>query len=286
MLHRGAGMTMQKLSHIDPSPFVSPGEKFQLDTGPKPKLKWIEIKKLGVDLSYQRDIVGKGKRTLNLITECFRWSMFAPVVVVDVKRGRYPIIDGQHRATAAARIGIKKIPCYLVKADLAEQAAAFTAINGNVTRISSMQMFHAFVAGGDEDAIALQKLCDKGGVSICRYPKKIVDMRPGETFAATALRRAYAFYGHDNLLAALETITKTGDGNIGFVRGSIVKALCAIYQQVPGWRKHPRRNAAIERVGIPEIFKRARSKDAAESCGMQKALQSIFGQVFAEGLKP
>jgi hypothetical protein len=89
---------------------------------------------LVVDTEYQREIGRKGATNVMQIAEHFDWSKFAPVVVAPVEGGRFAIVDGQHRTTAAMLREIKEVPCQVVQADRAKQAAAYAAVNGNITK--------------------------------------------------------------------------------------------------------------------------------------------------------
>jgi hypothetical protein len=209
-----------------------------IDAGEKPRLFWIAIAQLRVDHRYQRKIGGRtSEKNVLQIAEQFSWSKFAPVVVAEVDEGIYAIIDGQHRTTAAALRGIRDVPCLIHAADLAEQANAFAAINGTVTAISTMQLHAARVAAGDAAALALKEACDAAGVTICRYPVPASQMKVGETLAASKLGQQLARYGRDTLVAALSCITRTGNGNIGFVRAPVVEALCAVLNGEPAWQQ-------------------------------------------------
>jgi hypothetical protein len=87
-------------------------------------LQWIKIADLLVDESYQRPILGKGRNNVHRIAREFSWACFAPVVVAPVEGGKFTIIDGQHRTTAAALAGFDTVPCQVVIAAQKEQAAA------------------------------------------------------------------------------------------------------------------------------------------------------------------
>jgi len=91
---------------------------------------------LVVDPAYQRPIIGRGRHNVDRIARTFSWSCFAPVVVAPVEGGKFAIIDGQHRTTAAALVGLESVPCHVVAAAREAQAAAFKAINGVTTPIS------------------------------------------------------------------------------------------------------------------------------------------------------
>lgn len=88
-----------------------------IDMGPAPKLEWIDISDLVVDDSYQRPIARAGKTNIARIVSNFRWCYFAAVVVSPIEGGKYAIVDGQHRVTAAAILGITSVPCQLILAD-------------------------------------------------------------------------------------------------------------------------------------------------------------------------
>src|SRR3982074_1805258 len=111
--------------------FGSPVSEFS--PGPAPFLEWIETDKLVVDVTYQREIGRRGATNVNQIAENFDWSKFAPVIVAPVEGGQFAIVDGQHRTTAAIRRGQKEVPCQVVQADRAKQAAAYAAVDANIT---------------------------------------------------------------------------------------------------------------------------------------------------------
>src|SRR5919107_4150563 len=130
-----------------------------VSAGPAPMLQWISISDLVVDPSYQRPIVGKGRKNVDRIARSFSWSCFAPVVVSPVEGGKFAIIDGQHRTTAAALVGLETVPCQVVIAAREEQAAAFKAINGITTPISAMALHAAALVAGEPWAVQVAEVC-------------------------------------------------------------------------------------------------------------------------------
>lgn len=127
--------------------FVTPQSEFV--PGPAPFLEWIETDKLVVDASYQREIGRRGTINVNQIAENFDWSKFAPVIVAPVEGGQFAIVDGQHRTTAAMLRGQKTVRCQVAQADRARQAAAYAAVNGNITKTTAQQLYHARLAAKD-----------------------------------------------------------------------------------------------------------------------------------------
>jgi len=219
---------------LDPSLFEAP--KSELIAGPAPMLDWIAIDKLVVDPTYQREIGKRGRFNVRHIAEHFEWSKFAPVIVAPIEGGLYAIVDGQHRSTAAALRGFKVDPCQVVQADRAQQAAAYSAVNGNVTKTTPQQLFHAKLAARDTEAILLQEVCDAGGARVLRRNQVVKDMQVGDTQAVGALQRCLRDYGRDTLITALQCITQTSDGNPGFVRATIIEGLCLVLNERRDWR--------------------------------------------------
>lgn len=147
-------------------------------------------------------------------------------MVAPVEGGFYAIVDGQHRTTAAMLRGIERVPCQIVQADRAQQAAAYAAVNGNITKTTPQQLFYARLAAGHEDACELAEVCAAGGIEIVRRNTQIAKMKVGQTQAVGALSRCLREYGRDTLITALQCITQTADGNAGFVKATIIEALC------------------------------------------------------------
>lgn len=206
-----------------------------LSPGPAPQLQWVSTDKFVVDDAYQREIGRRGRENVLHIAEYFDWSKFAPVIVAPVEGGLYAIVDGQHRTTAAMLRGIESVPCQIVQADRAQQAAAYAAVNGNITKTTPQQLFHARLAAGDEETRAIAEICAVASVTIARHNLTASQMKTGQTQAVGALRRCLREYGRETLITALQCITETADGNPGFVRATIVEGLCKALHNTP-WR--------------------------------------------------
>lgn len=252
---------------INPAPFVkTAGELPPLDAGQKPSLRWLRIADLVIDSDYQRVIGRTGSKNIVRIAREFQWARFSPVIVAPVPRNRFAIIDGQHRTTAAALRGLMEVPCQVMEADEARQAAAFAAINANVTEMSPMQIHAAQVAARDPDALRLKKICAAGGVTICRYPVPASKMVKGQTLAVSQLRKALERYGERPLRLSLTAITSTRDGNVGMVRGQLVMALCAALEPCGAWMAHPGLLGAFQKFDFKAAWIKA-AKDSVLSHG-------------------
>lgn len=214
--------------------FSAPASEFS--PGPAPILNWIETEKLVVDTAYQREIGRRGAVNVHQIAENFDWSKFAPVIVAPVEGGLFAIVDGQHRTTAAMIRGQQQVPCQVVQADRAKQAAAYAAVNGNITKTTAQQLYHARLAAKEDGAVALAEVCAAANVEIIRRNIPLLALKPGQTQAVTALARCLSVYGRETLITALQCITQTGDGNPSFVKATIIEALCEVLHETPAWR--------------------------------------------------
>jgi hypothetical protein len=204
--------------------------------GAAPMLQWIKIAELVIDPTYQRPIIGQGRKNVDRIARAFSWSCFAPVVVSPVEGGKFAIIDGQHRTTAAALVGFETVPCQVVIAARHEQAAAFKAINGVTTPISAMALHAAAVAAKEPWALEIADVCARAEVELLRYPVPTDLQSPGQTMAVRAISKCLKQYGSDTLITALQCVTQTENNVPGMLSSRIIKALCQVLHEHPIWR--------------------------------------------------
>ena len=219
----------------------------QTDPGPAPSLQWIAIADLVVDEAYQRPIIGAGKTNVNRIASAFSWSKFAPVIVSPVEGGRYAVIDGQHRTTAAAVVGVKHVPCQVILADKEGQAAAFRAINGAVTRMSTLTIWKASLAAGDEQCLRIDAAARAAGVTVLGYPVARDQQKPGMTMAVKAIESAFRKYGAERFTKGLRYVTQTSLNTPGALGPDIIAAVCELATYAPPPQK------AFDGVSIEQV---------------------------------
>ena len=205
--------------------------------GAAPMLQWLKIADLVVDPAYQRPIIGKGRRNVERIACSFSWSCFAPVVVSPVEGGKFAIIDGQHRTTAASLVGLESVPCQIVIASGPEQAAAFKAINGMTTPISRMALHAAALVAGEPTAVRVADICARAEVELLRYAVPCENQRPGQTMAAGAIYSCIRRYGDDTVITALQCVTQTKNNQAGALTADVIKSLCAVLHGNTRWRE-------------------------------------------------
>ena len=233
------------------------------DFGAVPMLQWVPIADLVVDDSYQREIRGAGRKNVETIAAAFQWIKFSPVVVSPVAGGKFAIIDGQHRVTAAALIGITEVPCQVVVADRSTQAEAFVAINGGATRVSRQQVFAAQKAAGDPLACAVAEACESAGVRLLRYQKAASQLAMGETLAVGAIESLYRQHGRDLLIATLRCILASSEDYPGNLCGPIIKAIGVVLGDHPEWSSAGEALiSAFREIDLEDALRDARAKAA------------------------
>jgi hypothetical protein len=241
--------------------------------GAVPMLQWLKIADLVVDSAYQRPITGKGRLNVDQIARSFSWSCFSPVVVSPVEGGKFAIIDGQHRTTAAAILGIECVPCQIVIAAREEQAVAFKAINATTTPISQMALHAAALIAKEPAAIQIAHVCACADVELLRYPVAVDKQRPGQTMAAGAIARCLERYGEATLIAALQCVTRTSNNKTGALSARMIKALCAVLHGNSGWLdQRATLLEAFDSIDLMAIQKASALDGAVEKVGRIRAM--------------
>lgn len=234
--------------------------------GAQGRLVWLSLDDLFIDADYQRDILDTGKGNIRRMIEGFSWALFGVLVVGERSdlghaSPRYAIIDGQHRATAAkSHGGIKKVPCLVLAGGVEDEARAFAAINGNVTRIHALQSFRAAVAAKQPEAVAIVTLCRRAGVTIAPYPK--MEMQPGETMALGAIRKAIKQHGEPMTLRALKLLRAASpEHGLG---ASVISGAIALFAKEPELAADPEKQGAYLRTkgGFIALLARADKRRA------------------------
>lgn len=187
-----------------------PIEPLALDAEPgpidaEPEIGWVEISDLIVP-AYQRTVTERaGRALIQRIAREFSWRKFGALIVAD-RGGRYEVIDGQHRAIAAASRGdIKTVPATVLPSGegLPHDAGTFVSINRDRRAVSAQATFWADVHRGEPDAVAAVEGAALAGATILRAAKPAPSCAEGDVLAVGALRRIAASKGKAGAARAL-----------------------------------------------------------------------------------
>lgn len=159
------------------------------NAGPRPELQWLPLDQLVIDNDFQRPLGRTNWISIHKIAEAFNWSKFTPVVVAPVGDGRFSIIDGQHRCHAAKLSGIPAVPCMIAQLTVPEQAAAFAAINGQVTAITSFNIYRAALVARAPWAIACDQVVADAGARLMKSKASHAAKKAGDIYTITLIRK-------------------------------------------------------------------------------------------------
>lgn len=159
------------------------------DPGAAPMLQWVPLDWLVIDDSYQRGLAKSNWSHIRKIAAAFSWSKFSPVFCAPIEGGLYAVIDGQHRAHAAALCGFKEVPAQIVQMTKPEQAAAFAAVNGDTIKVTTWQVFRSALEALEPWALACRDAVEAAGCTLMNKNKNTISRLPGEIFAFREIRR-------------------------------------------------------------------------------------------------
>lgn len=234
---------------IDVSNMVRP-ERTNAERGDRPDFAMVPITKLRVDERYQRALTRQSVTHIRAIAAAFCWRHFGALNVSPVD-DFYAVTDGQHRAHAAALLGIAEVPCLVYAADLMAQASAFVAINGKVSKVLKIHVHRAAVAANDPEALLIERVCERAGVRVRGSAVPVAHMKPGDTLAIVTLQQRLKRHGADLLQLALECITRTANNFPGAVHSRAIDALCECVAAEHNWAR--RRDEIIARFNAIEL---------------------------------
>jgi uncharacterized protein DUF6551 len=147
------------------------------------KIEKIQLSKLHVDSSYQRDISEK------LVDEIAgNWDVIASELILVSNRGQRPtdgevrgglfIVNGQHRSKAAAKLGLTEIDARIIDLRKEEDPAAIEAAFRLKTNVRlgdrSLERFKAQLRAGDPESIAIRDLLQQFDTEINQVPNSEV----------------------------------------------------------------------------------------------------------------
>lgn len=167
-------------------------ETRRANLGAPPEQGWLPLPALVIDDDFQRPL-GRGNwSAIEKIAAAFKWEHFTPVVVAPVGDGKYSIIDGQHRCHAAALLGITDVPVMITYLTEAQQAAAFGAINGQVTAVTPVNIYRAAFVAREAWAIACDQVVKDAGCRLMQSHQSAAEKMPGQISSIALIRKHVA----------------------------------------------------------------------------------------------
>lgn len=229
------------MRHIDLTGF----QRAELRDQQPPMMIWARIDQLVIDERYQRGLTAKGRGAIQRMANAWDWRKFQPILVTPAEGGRFAVVDGQHRAHAAALVGLEEIPAMTVSMTLQEQAAGFAAVNRDRVTISLPQIYRAELAAGTPWALACRDAVQAAGCQLATYIPSSALRRPAVVYSVGLIRRMVEAGEGAAVTTGLAAIRESEQGeDVSAYEGA---ALCV-------WLAAIARDQRFMRLPLPGLF--------------------------------
>lgn len=238
----------------------------ELTDQPQPTLIWVAIDELVIDGRYQRAITPRGRTMIQRIADSWDWRKSQPILVAGTDGGKYAVVDGQHRAHAAALCGIESLPAMLVPMSMAEQAAGFAAINRDRVSIDATQIYRAELAAGTPWAVQACDAVAAAGCHLLTAKPSWANRKPGQIGAIRLIRNMVEAGEAEAITAGLRAIRESESGRdadnvygIGAYSNPVIAVWLPALASNQRFLRLPDLPAIFDRIDILTLYDDARA---------------------------
>ena len=251
------------------------------DIGPPPRLEWIEVDKMIIDRSYQRE---ESSARIRRIARAFNWRHFQPVTVT-LAGDQYAVIDGQHRIAAAKLVPqISKLPAYIVDApEVRDQAGAFITTNKERAGVTPLALFWAGITAQNTECIRVLQISEAAGVTIAKSASG--DTPPLTTSAIVAVQRAVRRYGDKAARRALSAIAEAHPQTPSAFGGVLVASLTQIFHDNAETVSDETMIAALIGISPRRFTDEARATGKAAGISTEKAMRMALVKTYNQHIE-
>lgn len=228
-------------------------------------IKEVPLADLKVDRSYQRDI---SQALVDEIASNFDIIASELVLVSDrgkgrdhmwPENGRFYIVNGQHRAKAAQKIGRSKIWARIIFLDQEEDPGAIESTFRLKTNVGlsdrPLERFKAQLRAGDPESIAIQEILASFGTEMNATPSKEVGVN--------SVAGVEMIYRVDDGVLLRETLTLIKDiyRSVGgkYVSANVLKSLAWFIDKHAAESDRGRLVDKLQLAGLASLDRRART---------------------------
>lgn len=200
--------------------------------GSPPTPAFCLVDNLNVDDSYQRSIEGGASQKLIVkIAENWDWRLCLPLLV-SRRQGQLYVIDGQHRLEAARLRGdIRDIPVVVFDFDDPKaEAELFVQANRARRPMQKLDDFHADLAAGGAESVAVNKVVTDAGLVIGRNGAWQM-IKPGEVVFVQAVKRGMKSFGPQTATRALRMMAQAFPDSPLVAGAAIFEGLCTFMSE-------------------------------------------------------
>lgn len=251
----------------------------------KPEPVDVPVHSLNIDVTYQA-IAPRNPRLIRQIAKGFDLTAFGRLRVVRRASGALFVVDGRHRWEGVLAAGHRLfVPCDIYNVhEIKREIEIFLICNTRIRKVPQGMLFMAEVAGGDAQAVELNRLVQTAGLAIVDANSAKQEFTVPKIACIAALK---SLYGHGSpsyakratpvppweLNTALELIASLAPPN-ALVTEHATLGFVWLVHNYPDLRSHARR---LVDLGWPRIDMAARAvgpRPRAEEAG--KALLSVI----------
>lgn len=172
----------------------------------KPDTRMVDVDSLNVAEEYQREMIVPH---VNEMEKQFDPEAFGLPLAGERDDGSLWLVDGFQRVSAARHLGIKRVPCEIVKSRGVEHEAELFRKRARRRNLSACQLFKALVAEGNEEAHEILRIVNQAGLNVAGMAQS----RRGGTIACIkSCRDAFKLGGAEHLLLVLTTLKRAWGG--------------------------------------------------------------------------
>lgn len=204
--------------------------KFDAPRGMMPALQYLLPAQLQIDPTYQRSIeADDSQRLIRKIAQTWDWDLCQPLVVARRENGELFVIDGQHRLAAAKLRGdIQQLPAVVVNSQgPKDEASSFVHLNARRRPLTALQMFHAAIASGEPEAVAIRDAIEDAGLVLGRHVNLQLG-KPMTVINVAGIREAWRRYGQKVTTEALHVLATAFAGERQLYAGTIFPGIVAL----------------------------------------------------------
>lgn len=132
---------------------------------------WIETDKIRVDIDVQRELIPKH---VEGIVSKFDPSAFGRLHVTQREDGYYYCTDGQHRLFSAKALGLKRVPCVVVRCySKRDEGLNFIHLNETSAQVSAVDKYRIGCTSELTDWLYVKECLDSIGITVGSNEKQV-----------------------------------------------------------------------------------------------------------------
>lgn len=172
----------------------------------KPDTRMVDVDELNVSDEYQREMIVPH---INEMEKNFDAEAFGLPLAGEREDGSLWLVDGFQRVSMARKLGIRRVPCEIVKSQGVQHEAALFRKRARRRNLSACQLFKALVAEGDEEAQQILRIVNAAGLNVAGMAQS---RRGGSIACIKSCRDAFKLGGAEHLSLVLTTLKRAWGG--------------------------------------------------------------------------